>query len=72
MLFDGVCALCLGFVRLAVRLDRQNRFRFATAQSSFGEALFRRHGPRTDSYETNFVFIDGAFTRPDSFVAVLG
>ncbi|ADV09949.1 thiol-disulfide oxidoreductase DCC family protein [Mesorhizobium ciceri] len=72
IVFDGVCVLCSGFVRMVVRLDRQGRFRFATAQSPFGEALFRKHGLRTDSYETNLVLIDGvAFTRLDSFVAVM-
>ncbi|ESY65393.1 DCC1-like thiol-disulfide oxidoreductase family protein [Mesorhizobium sp. M0051] len=72
IVFDGVCVLCSGFVRMEVRLDRQSRFRFATAQSPFGEALFRKHGLRTDSYETNLVLIDGiAFTRLDSFVAVM-
>lgn len=57
---------------MVIRLDRQGRFRFATAQSPFGETLFRKHGLRTDSYETNLVLIDGvAFTRLDSFVAVM-
>jgi predicted DCC family thiol-disulfide oxidoreductase YuxK len=72
IVFDGVCVLCSGFVRMVVRLDRKNRFRFATAQSLFGEALFRQHGLRTDSYETNLVLVDGvAFTQLDSFVAVM-
>jgi predicted DCC family thiol-disulfide oxidoreductase YuxK len=72
IVFDGVCVLCSGFVRMVVRLDRKGRFRFATAQSPFGEALFRKYGLRTDSYETNLVTIDGAaFTRLDSFVAVM-
>ncbi|UDL87135.1 DCC1-like thiol-disulfide oxidoreductase family protein [Mesorhizobium sp. PAMC28654] len=72
IVFDGVCVLCSGFVRMVVRLDRQDRFRFATAQSPFGEALFRQHGLRTDSYETNLVIIDGAaFMRLESLVAVM-
>ena len=72
IVFDGVCVLCSGFARMVVRLDRQNRFRFATAQSPLGEALFRRHGLRTDSYETNLVIIDGAtFTRLESLIAVM-
>ncbi|QND61257.1 thiol-disulfide oxidoreductase DCC family protein [Mesorhizobium huakuii] len=72
IVFDGVCVLCSGFVRMVVRLDRQERFRFATAQSPFGEALFHKHGLRTDSYETNLVLVDGlAFTKLDSFVAVM-
>jgi predicted DCC family thiol-disulfide oxidoreductase YuxK len=72
IVFDGVCVLCSSFVRTVVRLDRKNRFRFATAQSPFGEALFHKHGLRTDSYETNLVLINGApFIRQDSFVAVM-
>ncbi|PDQ18143.1 DUF393 domain-containing protein [Mesorhizobium sanjuanii] len=72
IVFDGVCVLCSGFVRAVVRLDRERRFRFATAQSPLGEALFKKHGLRTDSYETNLVLIDGAaFTRLESFVAVM-
>ena len=71
IVFDGVCVLCSGFVRTVVRLDRNNRFHFATAQSPFGEALFRKYGLRTDSYETNLVLIDGApFMRLDSLIAV--
>lgn len=72
IVFDGVCVLCSGFVRTVVRLDRKNRFRFATAQSPFGEALFHKYGLRTDSYETNLVLIGGApFIRLDGFIAVM-
>ncbi|MGX5844571.1 thiol-disulfide oxidoreductase DCC family protein [Mesorhizobium sp. ArgA1] len=72
IVFDGVCVLCSSFVRTVVRLDRKNRFRFATAQSPFGEALFHKYGLRTDSYETNLVLIGGApFVRLDSFIAVM-
>jgi len=57
---------------MVVRLDRRSRFRFATAQSPLGEALFRQHGLRTDRYETNLVLIGGAaFTQLDSLIAVM-
>ena len=72
IVFDGVCVFCSGFVRLVVRLDRKKRFRFATAQSPFGEALFRKYSLPTDNYETNLAIIDGmAFTRLESFVAIM-
>lgn len=70
VVFDGVCVLCSFFARFIVRFDREERFRFATAQSTFGEALFRAYGLRTDVYETNLVLIDGApHTKLDSLVA---
>ncbi|MER8902023.1 DCC1-like thiol-disulfide oxidoreductase family protein [Mesorhizobium sp. M0772] len=71
IVFDGVCVLCSGFVRTVVRIHGKNRFRFATAQSPFGEALFQRYGLRTDSYETNLVLVGGApFIRLDSFAVM--
>ncbi|CDX63176.1 Thiol-disulfide oxidoreductase DCC [Mesorhizobium plurifarium] len=72
IVFDGVCVFCSGFVQLILRLDREKRFRFATAQSPLGEALFRRHSLPTDDYDSNLAIIDGAaFTKLDSFVAVM-
>ena len=72
IVFDGACVLCSGFASMVVRLDRDKRFRFATAQSPLGEALYRRHRLRTDLYETNLVIIDGvAYTRMESLVAVM-
>lgn len=72
IVFDGVCVFCSGFVHLVMRLDHDKRFRFATAQSPLGEALFRAHGLPTDIYETNLAIVDGvAFTRMESFVAVM-
>ena len=72
IVFDGVCVFCSGFVRTVVRLDRKKRFRFATAQSPLGEALFRKHGLRTDSYDTSLTLVDNeAFTQLDGFIAVM-
>ena len=72
IVFDGVCIFCSGFVRWVVYWDREKKFRFATAQSPLGEALYRAHGLRTDFYETNLVLIDGvAYLRMDSLIAVL-
>ena len=72
IVFDGVCVFCSGFVQLILKLDREKRFRFATAQSPLGGALFREHGLPTDDYDSNLAIIDGAaFTKLDSFVAVM-
>ena len=72
IIFDGVCVLCSGFAHLVTRLDRRDRFRFATAQSPLGETLFRHFDLPTDIYETNVVLIDGVgYTRMESLVAVM-
>jgi predicted DCC family thiol-disulfide oxidoreductase YuxK len=72
IVFDGACVLCSGFARLVARLDRSQRFRFATAQSPLGESLFRHFGLPTDVYETNLGLIGGVgYLRMDSLVAVM-
>ncbi len=71
IVFDGVCVLCSGFVRMVVRLDSRRQFRFAMAQSPLGQALYKSHGLRTDRYETNLVLIGGkTYLRLDSLIAV--
>lgn len=70
VVFDGVCVLCSFFARFILRFDRAKRFRFVTAQSPLGQALFQAHGLRTDVYETNLVLIDGKPNiKFDSFIA---
>lgn len=72
IVFDGVCIFCSGFVRWVIRWDREKKFRFATAQSPLGEALYHAHGLRTDFYETNLTLVEGvAYLRMDSLIAVL-
>ncbi|RWI85866.1 thiol-disulfide oxidoreductase DCC family protein [Mesorhizobium sp.] len=72
LVFDGVCVFCSGFVQIVLKIDRNKRFRLATAQSPLGEALFREHGLPTEDYDSNLAIIDGAaFTKLDSFVAVM-
>ena len=54
-LFDGVCVLCSGGVRRLMRYDKRRVFRFATAQSELGQALYRHYG--IDMNET-YLLID--------------
>jgi predicted DCC family thiol-disulfide oxidoreductase YuxK len=46
--FDGVCVLCSSGVRWLVHHDRASRFRFATAQSPLGAALYAHYGVAMD------------------------
>lgn len=44
IVFDGVCTLCNGWVRLLLRFDRRGRYRFAAMQGTHGRALLLQHG----------------------------
>ena len=59
IVFDGVCALCSGFVRFVAVRDHYRQFRFIAAQSPLGAALFRHYGLDPVNYETNLLIADG-------------
>ena len=70
LVFDGVCVLCSASARFILKRDRAHRFRFATAQSQLGRALFRHYGLDAQTFETNVVLIEGcAYGKLDTVVA---
>lgn len=59
LVFDGECIFCSGWVNFVLRHDRQGRYRFITAQSPLGQALYRHYGLDSRDYETNILIADG-------------
>lgn len=55
VLYDGLCALCNGLVRFAMRRDRRDRLRFAPLQSPLGRSLVSRHGGDPDRLDTMYL-----------------
>lgn len=72
ILFDGVCALCDGWVRFVIARDGAQRFRFLAIQDPAGRALAARFGIHPDVPQSNVVIIGGqAYFKWDSAVRVL-
>jgi len=57
MLFDGVCNLCSGSVRIVLAIDRKDVIRFTPIQSPYGRQLALEHGIDPDQ-PTSFLFLD--------------
>jgi predicted DCC family thiol-disulfide oxidoreductase YuxK len=55
LLYDGVCGLCNRFVRFILARDPAGRFRFASLQSGFAQALLARHGRDARDLDTVYV-----------------
>lgn len=72
VVFDGVCALCGGWVRFVLRHDRRACFRFAAMQTPAGTALMEAHGldPR-DPVSFLLVDRDAAWHDSDGVIEVL-
>lgn len=55
IVFDGECVFCSGWVSFALRADKRRRYRFLTAQSELGAAIYRHYGLDARNYETNIL-----------------
>jgi predicted DCC family thiol-disulfide oxidoreductase YuxK len=71
LLFDGVCNLCNGFVRFVVQFDDAGEFLFAPLQSDVGQELSRRHGLKTEDFDSVVLVEDGAvYTKSEAVLRV--
>jgi predicted DCC family thiol-disulfide oxidoreductase YuxK len=59
ILFDGTCVFCSAFARFMVRWDRAGHFRFVTAHSPLGQALYAHYGLDGQAMTTNIVVVNG-------------
>ncbi len=71
ILFDGVCQFCDNSVKFIIKRDLDNRFVFASIQSTLGHALMEHHN-LFDEPDT-FVLIDGdiCLTMSDAVLEVV-
>jgi len=69
LIFDGVCHLCTCSVAFLAARERTHTIRFATLQSTAGQALLRRFAPTSEA-QASIVFIQGgqAYLRSDAIV----
>lgn len=72
VLFDGVCALCNGWVRFLIRHDRARLFRLAAVQSAEGQAILRWFGLPTDRFAT-MLYVEGRefYVRSEAIARIL-
>ncbi|TAG24072.1 MAG: DUF393 domain-containing protein [Rhodobacterales bacterium] len=72
IVFDGTCVFCSGFARFMARHDHRQTFRFVTAHSPLGRALYLAHGLDPDLMATNIVLTDGqAHVKMAAFAAAM-
>ncbi|HTJ52492.1 MAG TPA: DCC1-like thiol-disulfide oxidoreductase family protein [Cyclobacteriaceae bacterium] len=65
VLFDGVCNLCQGAVQFIIKRDPKARFKFASLQSGFGQAIISRNELSTSTSGQTIILIrnDKCFER---------
>ncbi|HTE43142.1 MAG TPA: thiol-disulfide oxidoreductase DCC family protein [Steroidobacteraceae bacterium] len=72
IVFDGVCALCSGWVEFVLRRDSHRQFKFAAMQSVGGAQLLTQHGIDADNPMTFLVLSGGRpFTETDAVVEIV-
>jgi len=58
VLYDGVCGLCDRFVQFLLRIDRQDRLRFAALQGPIGTKILEQSGRTANALSTVIVVAD--------------
>ena len=62
VLYDGVCGLCNHLVQFLLQRDKRDRFRFASLQSEFAQAVMIRH--RLDPHDLDTVYVVKDHNQP--------
>jgi predicted DCC family thiol-disulfide oxidoreductase YuxK len=64
ILFDGVCNLCNAAVQFVIARDPKQHFRFASLQSSYGQAIAQKAGLSTTDLSSFILYENGeVYTR---------
>ncbi len=64
LLFDGVCNLCSGTARFAIRRDPDKKLKFASLQSEAGQRLLALHQLPAEDFRSMVLIEDGkAYTK---------
>lgn len=58
ILFDGVCNLCNAAVSFTLERDPDDKFRYASLQSEYGQELLAKHGLSQESFDS-FILQEG-------------
>lgn len=59
IVYDGHCVLCAGWVEFVLRRDKKKLYRFLSAQSPLGRALYVHYDLPPEIYETNILIAEG-------------
>jgi len=72
IIFDGTCGLCHAWVRFIIRFDDTAIFRFASAQSEYGQTILERLNMQAVIFETMLYVEQGAvYTKSESFLKIV-
>ena len=73
IVYDGVCVLCSRSMRIIARGDRAGRYRYISAQSPLGQALFAHYGLDVGQFETVLLIEAGrAHGKLDAITRISG
>lgn len=71
ILFDGVCNLCNGAVQFMIRMDKKEKFRFASLQSNTGQEWLGHYGLPTDRFDSLVLITgDGYFVKSSAVLHI--
>jgi predicted DCC family thiol-disulfide oxidoreductase YuxK len=70
VLFDGVCNFCNSSVQFIIKQDRTGSLRFASLQSSTGQALLKKYAIPADVDSVIYIENNIAYTKSDAALKI--
>lgn len=71
LLFDGICNLCNGSVKIIHAIDKRNKFKFASLQSDTGHLILEKFDINQDHFTSFVLIIDEACFFKSSAILIL-
>ncbi len=68
ILFDGVCNLCNYTVRFVIKNDKNNKFKFTSLQSEFGQSLLQKMKLPMDNFDSLVLIMNEKYYLKSSAV----
>lgn len=71
ILFDGVCNLCNSTVQFVIDYDPENKFKFASLQSDFGQNFLKENNLSTEAFKS-IILVEGEkyYTQSDAVLRI--
>lgn len=69
VLFDGVCNLCNSSIQFIIERDKENKFKFASLQSEFGQEFLKKNQLNTNEFNS-IILVDGSEYFTESTAAI--
>ena len=72
VVYDGDCGFCNFWVQWILKVDKLDKFHFASLQSNFGQDFLKKNKLPTENFDTVYVIKNGTYYSKLNAIAEVG